>query len=149
MADKSDLLLHFWLEQRNQARQAETQRATMTNIILLVVAAALGFAASHGVDQRSMLLVSIPMVGMGIFGAVISMKYYERYSLHINYAQRLRLQLDQLEPTLRIMDEWSAARREHYARYPWLHRMRLHHLWVLFHAGIATSGLVLTILILQ
>ncbi|MET8289448.1 hypothetical protein ABZV80_30015 [Streptomyces sp. NPDC005132] len=107
MADKAEILLQFWLEQRNQARQTEAQRATMTNIILLVVAAALGFAATRGLDQRSTLLVSLPMVGMGIFGAVISTKNYERYALHITYAQRLRVQLDQLEPTLRIMDEWT------------------------------------------
>ncbi|MCX4580988.1 hypothetical protein OHB41_49445 [Streptomyces sp. NBC_01571] len=148
MADKADILLQFWLEQRNQARQAEAQQAPMTNIILLVVAATLGFAATRGLDQRSTLLVSLPMVGMGIFGAVISTKNYERYALHITYAQRLRVQLDQLEPTVRIMDEWTAARIEHHARYPRLHKIRLHNLWVCFHAGIAASGVALTILIL-
>ncbi|CAM5510365.1 MULTISPECIES: hypothetical protein [Streptomyces] len=57
MADKADILLQFWLEQGNQARQAEAQRATTTNIILLVVAEALGFAATRGNHQRSTLLV--------------------------------------------------------------------------------------------
>ena len=43
MADPTDILLEYWKDQRTQARNAESQRATLTNIVLLIVVATLGF----------------------------------------------------------------------------------------------------------
>lgn len=69
MADSSDVLLQHWNEQTEQSRQCEDQRATLTNMILLVGSAALGFIAQRGLD-RYMLLVTVPLVVVGLLGAV-------------------------------------------------------------------------------
>lgn len=62
MADGIDVLLDLWKEQREADRQTENQRATLTNIIIIVVAAGLGFIARSGL-RPTMLVVTLPMRG--------------------------------------------------------------------------------------
>jgi hypothetical protein len=47
MADETDVLLDLWKGQRDEARQMGNQRATLTNIVIIVAAAALGFLAQR------------------------------------------------------------------------------------------------------
>lgn len=68
MADSSDVLLELWKDQRDQMRQLENQRATLTNIVILVVAAGLGFIAQSG-PGPTMHAVTLPMMPLGSYGA--------------------------------------------------------------------------------
>ena len=47
MADKTDVLLQLYAEERAQARQSETQRATLTNIVIVIVGASLAFISDQ------------------------------------------------------------------------------------------------------
>lgn len=144
MADASDVLIELWKEQREQARQTETQRSTLTNIVILVVAAGLGFAAQKGLGP-SMLAVTIPITLLGAYGAVACMKFHERFALHDLQALRLRIKLGSLHPELEIESGWADTYRAQEARHPRLNRIRLYALWVALHVGITVGGFVLTL----
>jgi hypothetical protein len=55
MADETDVLLELWKDHRAANRQVESQRATLTNIIIVSMGAGLGFLAQKGL-QTSMLM---------------------------------------------------------------------------------------------
>jgi len=148
MADSSDVLLQHWSEQAEQSRQCEDQRATLTNMILLVGSAALGFIAQRGLD-RYMLLVTVPLVVVGLLGAVASAKFYERFRLHNRQARRITDQLAAFLPDLAVDDAYTEARTQHYAQYRFLTKIRLHHLWISLHLAIAATGFVLTVAIMS
>ena len=147
MVDSTDILLQHWDEQRAQSRQCEDQRATMTNIILLVASAALGFIAQRGLD-RLMLLVTVPLVVVGLFGAVASAKFYERFRLHNRQARRITDQLVEHLPDLAVDNAYTQARTQHNMRYRFLTKIRLHHLWISLHLAIAITGVALTVAIM-
>lgn len=147
MADSTDVLLQHWDEQRAQSRQCENQRATLTNMILLVASAALGFITQRGLD-RPMLFVTVPLVVIGLLGAVASAKFYERFRLHNRQARRLTDQLVERLPDLAVDDAYTQARRQHNTRYRFLTKIRLHHLWISLHLAIAITGVALTVVIM-
>lgn len=147
MPDEAEILLRFWQEQRDQAKQSEDQRAVMTNIILIISSAGVGLVAKQGVDDRSMILVAVPLIVLGIVGALTSLKYRERFELHIGEARLYRRQLDTLYPSLRLERRWQILRVAHRARHPLLNRVRLYHLWTFIPFVVAITGLGLTIAI--
>ena len=59
MADSTDVLLKFVEQQWIEAKQAEDQRSIMTNIILVIVAAIIGFIAQKGLNNNVLFLLSI------------------------------------------------------------------------------------------
>ncbi|MEU1164227.1 hypothetical protein ABZ372_27900 [Streptomyces sp. NPDC005921] len=144
MADSSDVLIELWKDQRDQMRQLENQRATLTNIVILVVAAGLGFIAQSGLGP-SMLAVTLPMMLLGSYGALACMKYRERLALHDAQAVSLRKKLGDLHPGLSIEAGWADTYQSQQARFPKLFSLRLYALWVALHLGIATVGGVLSI----
>ena len=147
MANDVDALLQMWQEQRDQARQSENQRAINTNIVLLIASAGLGLIAQHGVHDRAMLVVSVALVLLGGYGAITSLKYRERYELHIAEAVMMRSRLDAIYPQLHLEEDRIAARNAHRQRHRVLYQVRLNYLWAALHLGIALTGLTLTIVI--
>ncbi|MEU0646483.1 hypothetical protein [Streptomyces umbrinus] len=144
MADASDVLLELWKEQREQARQTETQRAALTNIVILVFAAGLGFVIQKGLSPP-MLTVTVPIALLGAYGAIACMKFHERSALHARQALHLRAKLAHLHPQLEIETGWADTYRSQGARFPRLTKLRLYALWVSLHMGIAVAGCVLSI----
>lgn len=147
MADRVDVLLELWKDERQQAIQAEEQRATLTNIVIVVVAAGLGFVSQKSLSP-SLLMVTLPMTLLGGYGALSCLKYRERFSLHGSQARHLRQELSRLDPALCLEEERREIKRRHRARFPLLHRVRLYALWVAIHLGIAVSGGILSVLCL-
>jgi hypothetical protein len=148
MADEVDVLLKMWQEQRDQARQQENQRSTMTNLVLVVAAAGFGFLAKYGIRDAKMLLVTGPLTVLGAYGAISCAKFYERYHLHIAGALALKNRLDETYPQLRLEADRSAAHAEHQRKHPVLWRVRLNKLWIGLHGGIAAVGAILSILVI-
>ncbi|MQY03490.1 hypothetical protein [Actinomadura macrotermitis] len=147
MADVSDILLKHWEDQRAKSRHSEDQRATLTNMILVL--SSLGFAL---IGQRGlrdpMLAVTIPLIALGAYGALATAKLAERATIHNRQGREFADRLDELMPELRLKQTYAAARESHRAEYGKLARLRLRHLWTALHGGIATAGLVLTAVIL-
>jgi hypothetical protein len=135
-----DILLRLWQEQRTQARQSENHRAIMT---LVVVIGAVGGMTYLTLQSNATFIsagVALAVCGLGLFGALISAKYYERFKMHMDGAEHFHRRLDELYPELQIERLWSDNERQHSQNYKVLYGLRLHHLWVAAHLGIALLG---------
>ena len=69
MADETDVLLQLCNNEWEQSRHTEDQRATITNIILLIASVILGVVVQRGA-QPEVLPLSILLIVLGIYGAV-------------------------------------------------------------------------------
>lgn len=147
-ASSTNVLLLMWQEQRAQARQCENQRAVMTAVLSVVASLAVPYFAFHDNSVLQEALISLSLITLGIFGALTTAKYYERFKMHMDGAQAIRLRLDRLHPDLCLVKDWANNRTQHQRNFSTLYRIPLHYLWVLLHAGIATTGLTLTIIVI-
>ncbi|MFG2604993.1 hypothetical protein ACGFT2_15830 [Streptomyces sp. NPDC048514] len=143
MADDVEVLLQMYREQHDQARQLETQRATLSNLIIVIASAALGFTAQHGLETI-MLVVTLPMVGLGVYGVLACLKYHERSVLHHRAARLFSCRIEERLPSLLISDDWAELHARQRLRFPKIFKVRLYALWIALHAGIAASGATLS-----
>ncbi|MER5889136.1 hypothetical protein ABT160_35375 [Streptomyces sp. NPDC001941] len=148
MADETDVLLELWKGQREEARQLEAQRAALTNIVIVMAGAALGFLAQQGGLQLSSLGVTVPMFVLGGFGAVASAKYAERWVVHAGLADAFRREVGLRHPGLDLDAVVAANRVERQALFPRVHRIKIWLLWVLLHSAVSLGGLLLSAWIL-
>jgi hypothetical protein len=139
-----DAVLAYWKEHREQLRQSETQRAVLTNYVLVIAAAISGLIVQQHFSLRTLPL-SLLIIVIGLYGAVAAAKYHERADYHLVQARALtRVLVDAgaLANHDAVLDEFRQA---HYRKYPLLHRLRLHWLWTGLHLGVAAYGTVLVI----
>jgi hypothetical protein len=92
MSDHSDMLLALYNEHVEMARQHETQRSTLTSIILTISGVLIGFAASFKLGEP--LIIPIILIFLGVFGAFFCRKHYERNRYHTSIAAELRHRID-------------------------------------------------------
>ena len=147
MSEPSDRVLAYWGEQREQLRQSESQRAVLTNYLLVITAGLSGFIVQQHFATRT-LVVAVLIVGVGIYGALTSAKYHERAVYHLGQARALTRTLEELG-ALPGNERLSQFREEHYRAYPRLHKVRLHWLWTGLHLGIAAYGVALCLIIVS
>lgn len=147
MADSTDALLNLYQEERNQGRQSETQRSTIANFIITISAVVLGFLVQKGFTPESLPL-AILLIGLGVYGAVISAKLYERWQYHMRRARRWRKRVDELNPDAKIEICKKKAKKEQKKKHPILWKVRLHWLWSALHISIALSGVICVIVII-
>ena len=158
MADRADVLLHLYSEERAEARQSEDQRATLTNLILVVVAAGLAFVTSRQGDNEAALIVSLAILALGIYGAVATAKYFERWLRHWRRSYAFQVQLFELYPEID-----ASLASFHYAplrlrtdpyeqeierRFPRLSKVKLYRLWIAFHCAVAIAGAIMAAIFL-
>ncbi|MFJ5803784.1 hypothetical protein [Streptomyces decoyicus] len=139
MADEIDALLALWKDHREADRQTENQRATLTNIIIVVVAAGLGFIAQTGL-RTSMLVVTLPMLGLGLYGALACLKFHERSAFHVGQSKGLRRKISSQFPALNIEAGLTETSRAQRTRFPRLRKVRSYMVWVVLHSAIAVAG---------
>lgn len=145
MTASEDAVLAYWNENRAQFRQSESQRAVLTNFVLVIVAAISGLV----VQQHFRLLtlpLSILVVLIGLYGALAAAKYHERANYHLSQARALTKVLVKSGDLPDNDAVLSQARIKHYQQYPRLSRLRLHWLWTGLHLGVAAYGVVLIII---
>ena len=147
MADETDVLIQQWLSRWEQIRHSENQRATITNMVLVLAAAGIGFIAQKGAGP-DLLFVSGALVLLGIFGALSSAKYYERFKLHLREAGALRQKIDERFPQLGLGELAKETWRTQRLDYPRLTKIPLYGLWIALHIGITLVGALATLAIL-
>jgi hypothetical protein len=147
MADHTDVLLEYWKEQRAHARHTESQRAILTNLILLIAAAGLGFISQQRFRETS-LVVSMLLILLGVFGVIITWKYYERYNIHIEQAIEFSKRIAVLIPGCDHEEILAPVRARNAERVGKLKVIRLYRLWMALHFLIVLVGCTLTIVIL-
>ncbi|MEU7368920.1 hypothetical protein ACFW9V_25310 [Streptomyces hygroscopicus] len=131
----------YWKEHREQLRQCETQRSTLSNLLLIITASLSALVVQQKFSTYVMpLCLFVAMTGG--YGAVAVSKYFERASYHLSQARALTKDLVELG-VLGSDEGLIRARADHYRLFPRLHRIRLHRLWVILHLAIALYGLCL------
>lgn len=153
--DQREILLTLLKEAYNHVRHYETQRSTVSNLIVIVAAAILGFVTRDNALTRADLPLSSLLFVVGIFGIAFAAKYYERTKANADRYYKYRDKLDELFFESRglsnVLDE---AAKDTSAACPRLVEggslgwIKVHRLWITFHALIGCLGLILTILIL-
>jgi hypothetical protein len=91
--------------------------------------------------------VTVLLIVLGLYGAVVSQKLYERHRFHYGRARYYRRKLNELLPNAEIRKSMDDAEEEH-KKFKWLYRVSLNRLWVLLHIAIAGAGLILSFIIL-
>ena len=145
MTAKDDATLAFWSEHRLQFRQSESQRAILTNFVLVIAAGISSLVVQQHFRPRTLPL-SVLIVGAGLYGALAAAKYHERATYHLGQARALTRALVRSGELPDHRDELGRFRDKHYREYPRLSRIRLHWLWTGFHLAVAVYGLVLVLI---
>lgn len=117
------------------------------HLVITISAIVLGFLVQKGFTMESLPL-AILLIGVGIYGAVISAKLYERWQCHTKRAGCWRKRVDELNPDARIEECGKRAKKRQKEKHPILYRLKLHWLWLLLHVSIALGGVVCAIIII-
>jgi hypothetical protein len=147
MADDSDVLLKLYEEERQHARDAESQRGTLTFLIVGVASGLLSFATERGLTPNTIWLTAL-LVVLGVYGFVTSLKLYERFRFHTTRARNYRRRIAALHPNAQLNEIKDQAADEHLQRFPRLARSGLQNFWAALHLIIAVVGVALTAMVL-
>jgi hypothetical protein len=94
--DTKDALWKLYQDHYTHVRHYETQRSTVTNLLLTIAAALLAFVTYDKELTRSDISLTSLIFVIGLFGAAFSLKYHERSSFHYNRLLQYRDKLDEL-----------------------------------------------------
>jgi hypothetical protein len=147
MADDSDILLNFCNQYWDEIRHVENQRATLTNLVILIASAVVGLMVQQGLS-RGFLPLTILLVLLGIYGTAITLKMYERYSFLQIRLDHYYHRIDELHPNAQFLQIKKTAEDEHKLHFRRLFGLRVHWLWIALHVAISLSGVALTLFIL-
>ncbi len=148
MADDVEVLLWYIREEWLHARLSEEQRGTITNFIIVITVAVLGFLMNRGLDKSAVPITTMLAV-LGIYGAIISQKYYERFSHHVARIEMMRSRIDEIRPSLKGVQLLEMANTEHQKKFSVWSKIRLNRLWLVLHASIALIGIGATIIAIR
>jgi len=150
--DVKDVLMELMQEHFRQIRHYETQRSTVSNLLVIIAAAILAFVTYDKTLTLFDLPLTILLLVLGLFGAAFCMKYYERSTLNSERFHRYQEKIDEVlfnsnlihilrEETDNIHTKEFPKMRN--GRWSWV---KVHRLWIVFHLIISLLGLILTIL---
>jgi hypothetical protein len=149
-----DVLLAFLHDHGARVIHLETQRSTVSNLLVITAAAILAFVTFDRALTIADLPLTVLLVFIGLFGAGFCVKYHERSAQQYERIRVIRKDLDRIlfDSSLLIALK-KEADVEHAKNFPrfndggslswvWISR-----LWMIFHLCIALLGCILTILI--
>jgi len=131
------------------AKQAEDQRATMSNFLITIAAVMFAFVSQQGFSKKT-ILISLLTIFLGIFGLFMSAKYSQHYSKNYGVAKLLRNRIDQLCPETQLVEIEHQALDGNKSRNPFLSRVPTLYLWMALHSAIClVGGLCILLALLQ
>jgi hypothetical protein len=141
-----EVLLKAFEESHTLARQAEDQRATMSNFLITIAAVLFAFITQQGFT-RAVIPLSLFIVFLGLFGLFMSAKYTQHYHRHYARIRLLRKRISELCPEAQIQEIEKESSDENLRRHPLLkQRMPIVYVWLTLHATICLIGVLSTIL---
>jgi hypothetical protein len=146
MADDTNILLKVYEMQWGYMRQMEDHRVQITNIVLLITSAIMGFIGQRGLSFDVLPLTEL-LIALGIYGAIVASKQYERWDFFRERLEAMERRFDQAHPGLEINKLWQEANDIHVKHFARLSKIRLHQLWIVLHLAIAAAGVILTLII--
>lgn len=146
MADDVDILIKFCEEHWEEMRHIEDQRATITNIVIVVTSVVIGFLTQQ-TPTLGLLPVSVLLIMLGIYGTITTAKLYERHQFAQGRLDRWYKRIDELKPNAQFLLLRDVSDTEHKKKFP-MSKFRLHHLWIALHVAILLLGIGITIFII-
>jgi len=150
-------LWRYYDEHAAQARQHEDLRATVTSILAGFAAGLVGFAGIGGLEPSD-VPAGVLVVAIGVLGALLSMKHYERNRFHVQVLGAVREEITKLRADpgrapLSTADLRGRAEKKHGKEFSfrrekpkqgsWLVQTSLSRLWVALHLAVAAVGAVI------
>lgn len=147
--DPVTVLMEFYKENTTQGRQLESQRQFVTAIFLTLAGAILAAIATLKLTIGSLPL-ALMLLPLGWYGRKFTQKYWERFEYHMEYARRVRKQIDILCPDAGLESIRMEARKTHDKdpRFQALRRMRVYKKWAEMHGFVIALGVIASFLIL-
>jgi hypothetical protein len=147
MANETDVLLRYCDEAREEMRHIENQRATITNMSILITSVVIGYISQQKLEI-ALIPVSSLMIFLGVYGIIFTSKLYERHQFAQNRIDQWTNQIDKLAPKSNLLKLRDIADKEHASQFPRISKVRLNRLWMMLHAVIMFTGIAITLLII-
>ncbi|NOT04423.1 MAG: hypothetical protein HOP27_07465 [Anaerolineales bacterium] len=148
MSDDTDILLSFYNQARSEMRHIEEQRATTTNMLLVIMSAIVGFITQQNLSVN-LIPVFLLMIALGIYGDLLIMKLYERHQLAQNRSESWAKQINKLHPKSNLLKIRDDADEKHSAKFAWLHKkLHVHSLWIILYTTFIIGGITMTAIVL-
>lgn len=151
--DAKDVLLALHQEYFAQIRHYDTQRSTVSNLLVIVAAAILAFVTFDKALTPSDLPLTFLLFIIGLFGAAFCIKYYERAALNSERFHGYQRKLDEVLFNSQLIHPIrEETDKKHAEEFPRLYGkgnlswVKVNRLWVIFHLLVSLLGLILTIL---
>jgi hypothetical protein len=147
MADAADFVLAVYNEHMAQARWHEEQREKVSALAFAGSSVLLTLGANGSQGQR--YLAHALVVGLGLLGATIALKHYERNRRHVRLGRSLRQRLDLLLPDASVGSILQVIPTLESGACRFIEGIRLYVLWItlnLFNASLGAAMLVLSAL---
>lgn len=139
-----DLYWKMYNKHATQARHHETLRATISALLVSLVAAILGIKLTMADRQIGWIIVSLSAIGL-----FLNLKHYERNRLATTRLASFRNEMDAILTRHggRLNQIHKMARADHRKKYWFLSRVRLHWLWLMIFGVLGLIGLKLVLAI--
>ena len=148
MKNEIEVLLKLYERQLQLMLHQESQRTAATNLILIVTAGLTGLATFDGSLNIADLPLTLLLIIFGAFGAIFSLKHYERFMFHKEDATALRVEIQNRVEELDLLEVFRKANKRHKEKFPFITKWRTHNLWLTFYCLIALIGIVMRVLTL-
>jgi hypothetical protein len=146
MADEKEVLWGMYQLNMEQSRHHQDQRATATNIILVLAA---GVISLITYDQKlggiGDFYLACCLMGIGVYAGLWGTKHHERVAFFRERARGYRQRLDELMPDAMLVAIQKSADDKSEKKYKLLTRMRLWHLWLVLDLFIVAVGIILVV----
>ena len=146
MDEKIEILLRFYEIQMGRGKHTEDQRASATNLTMLIAFGIITFFQTQ-TDITVQIVLAATIIFLGLYGALISYKLYERYMHHTQEAITFVHEIDSLVKGLDIMSIVEKSEGIHAKEFSpkWLIKFRLYSAWIGINILIAVVGIFLLI----
>ena len=148
-----DILTELAREEWSEIHHIESQRAGLTNILLVIESGAVAL-----VVQGNYSLVTLPICGLllvcGTIGLLATKKYYERFKFAETRLTETYRRIDKICSDAGLLDTLRAANMKHNASGDLevlsyhLKRLRLYTIWILLHVIFVVASVVLGTIVL-
>jgi hypothetical protein len=144
-----EVLLKMYETRYMLAKQAEDQRATMSNFLITIAAVMFAFISQQGFSKKT-ILVSLLTIILGFFGLFMSTKYAQHYLNNYRVAMGIRERIAQLCPEAQLQEIEHKASDEIAHRYLFFSKFPTLYLWSALHISVClVGGLCILLALLQ
>lgn len=144
-----EILLKIYETRYVLAKQAEDQRAAMSNFLITIAAVMFAFISQQGFSRKT-IPISLLTVFLGLFGLFMSAKYSQHYLKNSTVARSIKDRISQLCPEAQLSEIERKALDESADRSPFFSKVPTLYLWSALHISIClVGGLCVLLALLQ